>query len=70
MANKTNLIQLIQKGKPVKLIKTMRKREKSCLSKTNNGFPQGDQRKTQHSYFALSLLGVHLEERDELHRKL
>lgn len=68
MANKTNLIQPVQKGKPVQLVKTMRERKK-CLSKTNNGFPQGDQRKTQDSYFALSLSGVHLQEHDELYRK-
>lgn len=70
MANNTNLTQHLQKGKSIKLVKTMREREKKWLSKANSGLLQDDQRKTQDSYFAFSPLGVHLEEHDEPYGKL
>lgn len=68
MANNINLSQL-QKVKPVKLVKIMRKRKKLTFKKYN-GFLQGDQIKKQGIYFAFSPLGVHQEEHDGLDRKL
>lgn len=58
VAKNTNLIQQFQKGKPIKPVQAMRERKKNDFSKkynNNNGFLQGNKRKLQGNYYALSL---------------